>query len=56
MPNLRADLLVDLAILLVSGDPKGATALIGQAIELYERKGNVISAARARSLDSRARR
>jgi len=51
MPNLRADLLVDLAeILLARGDQTGATPMVADAIELYERKGNLVSAAQARSL------
>ena len=51
MPNLRADLLVDLAeILLARGDRTGATPMVADAIELYERKGNLVSAAQARSL------
>ena len=49
MPNLRADLLVELAeILRASGDATGATRSIGEAIDLYERKGNLVGAARAR--------
>ena len=48
MPNLRADLLVELAeILRASGDATGATRSIGEAIDLYERKGNLVGAARA---------
>jgi tetratricopeptide (TPR) repeat protein len=55
MPNLRADLLVDLAeIPLARGDRTRATAMIADAIELYERKGNLASAAQARSLAGRA--
>jgi DNA-binding SARP family transcriptional activator/class 3 adenylate cyclase/tetratricopeptide (TPR) repeat protein len=51
MPNLRGDLLVDLAeVLRAGGDLESARQAISQAIELYERKGNVVSAARARSL------
>lgn len=50
MPKLRADLLVDLAeVLWAGGDGKDATRTIGQAIDLYDRKGNLVSAARARS-------
>jgi hypothetical protein len=49
MPNLRADLLVELAeILRASGDATGATRSIGEAVNLYERKGNLVGAARAR--------
>jgi tetratricopeptide (TPR) repeat protein len=48
MPNLRADLLVELAeILRASGDAIGATRAIGEAVGLYERKGNLVGAARA---------
>jgi hypothetical protein len=50
MPNLRADLLVELAeILRAAGDETGATGAIGEAIDLYERKGNLLAASRARS-------
>jgi hypothetical protein len=53
MLNLRADLLVELAqILLARGDRTGATPTLADAIELYERKGNLASAAQARSLTS----
>jgi hypothetical protein len=48
MPNLRADLLMELAaIFRASGDATGATRAIGGAIGLYERKGNLVGAARA---------
>jgi DNA-binding SARP family transcriptional activator len=48
MPNLRADLLVELAeILRASGDATEATHAISEAIGLYERKGNLVGAARA---------
>lgn len=51
MLNLRADLLVSLGeILSTGGDETPATSVIGEAVELYERKGNLASAARARSL------
>jgi len=54
MPNLRADLLVDLAeIPLARGDRTSATPMIADATELYERKGNLVSAAQARSLAGR---
>lgn len=49
MLNLRADLLLELAeILRTDGDRKAAMPLITAAIGFYERKGNVVSAARAR--------
>ena len=49
--NLSADLRVDLAeILLVAGWRKATLPVINEAIDLYERKGNVVSATRARSL------
>ena len=49
MPNLRADLLVELAEShQASGDATGAMRSIGEAIDLYERKGNLVGAARAR--------
>ena len=51
MLNLSADLRVDLAeILLVAGWRKATLPVINEAIDLYERKGNVVSATRARSL------
>jgi DNA-binding SARP family transcriptional activator len=51
MPNLRADLLTNLAkILLARADRGAAMPLNTAAIELYERKGNIVSAARARAL------
>ncbi len=51
MPNLRADLHLELAEMLrARGDTKAAMRLIAAAIQFYERKGNDVSAARARSL------
>jgi len=51
MLNLRADLLAGLAELLeAGGDRNAAMPLIAETIALYERKGNLLSAARARSL------
>ena len=51
MLNLSADLRVDLAeILLAARWRKATLPVINEAIDLYERKGNVVSAARARSL------
>lgn len=48
--NLRADLLVDLAVVLAAGgDRQAATGVVREALGLYERKGNLVSAARARS-------
>ena len=50
MPNLRADLLMELAeILRAAGDEMGAMGAISEAIDLYERKGNLLAASRARS-------
>jgi hypothetical protein len=50
MPNLRADLLVELAkILRADGDATGATRAIAEAIDLYDRKGNLVAGARVRS-------
>jgi DNA-binding SARP family transcriptional activator/class 3 adenylate cyclase len=50
MLNFRADLLVNLAeVLRAKDDRNGAAPIIREAIELYERKGNLVSAARARS-------
>jgi DNA-binding SARP family transcriptional activator/tetratricopeptide (TPR) repeat protein len=49
-PNLRADLLVDLAGVLLSAQQSAkAEPVIAEAIQLYERKGNLVSAARARA-------
>jgi DNA-binding SARP family transcriptional activator len=48
---LRADALMDLAEVLRLGGREGECApVVGQALELYERKGNVVGAARARAL------
>ena len=50
MLNLRADLLMDLAgVLLSAGQRARAQPVIAEAVERYERKGNLVSAARARS-------
>ena len=50
MPNLRADLLMDLAGVLLWARQRAKTQpVIAEAIALYERKGNLVSAARARS-------
>jgi DNA-binding SARP family transcriptional activator len=50
MPNLRADLLMDLAgVLLWARQRAKVQPVIAEAIELYGRKGNLVSAARARS-------
>ena len=51
MPNLRAELLVDLAeVLRRARQPAKAEPVIAEAIQLYERKGNLVSAARARAV------
>jgi len=51
MLNLGADLRVDLAeILLAAGRRESALLVISEAIDLYMRKGNLVSAARARAL------
>jgi hypothetical protein len=48
MPNLRADVLMDLAwVLHRLGDDVSAGGAKAQAIALYEGKGNTVSAARA---------
>jgi DNA-binding SARP family transcriptional activator/class 3 adenylate cyclase len=50
-PNLRADLLVDLAkVLLLARQAAKAEPVLAEAIRLYERKGNLVSAARAHEL------
>jgi tetratricopeptide (TPR) repeat protein len=49
MPNLRADLHMELAeVLRAAGDETGARGAIGEAIDLYEQKGNLLGASRAR--------
>jgi DNA-binding SARP family transcriptional activator len=47
---LRADALVDLVDVLRQNGGVGCTDTIREAIDLYERKGNVVSAARTRTL------
>jgi alkanesulfonate monooxygenase SsuD/methylene tetrahydromethanopterin reductase-like flavin-dependent oxidoreductase (luciferase family) len=48
--NAQGDTLVDLAeILSLAGRPAEAAAALDEAVALYERKGNVVSASRARS-------
>jgi len=48
--NVRTAVLMDLAeVLLLGGDAAGAATAAGEALELYERKGNVASAARVQS-------
>ncbi|MFN2557638.1 MAG: BTAD domain-containing putative transcriptional regulator [Nitriliruptorales bacterium] len=55
MLNLRADLHVDLAeILLAGGQLARALPVIDEAEALYERKGNLVGAARARTTRARA--
>jgi hypothetical protein len=51
MPALRAELLVDLAeVLRRARQPAKAEPVIAEAIQLYERKGDLVSAARARAV------
>ena len=53
--NLRGDTLVDLAeILALAGRPEEAVSPLREAVALYERKGNVVSAAKAQTLESLA--
>ncbi len=48
--NFRGDTLVDLAeILTRAGRPEEGASPLREAVELYERKGNVVSAAKARA-------
>jgi tetratricopeptide (TPR) repeat protein len=48
--SLRGDALVDLAVVLErAGRTKDATEALREAVALYERKGNAVSAARARA-------
>lgn len=54
-PNLRGDVLMDRAeVLLLTGDPAGATAAAHRAAGLYVAKGNRVAAQRARSVASAA--
>jgi len=49
--DLRGDALMALAeVLRTAQRPEEAVPLIGEALRLYEQKGNVVSAGRARSL------
>jgi tetratricopeptide (TPR) repeat protein len=47
---LRADALVDLAHVLRGNGHEGGVDALRDAVELYERKGNVVSAAKAKTL------
>ena len=47
---LRADALVDLVDVLRGNGRRGGVDAVREAIELYERKGNVVSAAKTRTL------
>ncbi|MGH3019978.1 MAG: adenylate/guanylate cyclase domain-containing protein [Gaiellaceae bacterium] len=48
--NLHGDALLDLADVLLAGDrPTEAVAVVKRALSLYERKGNLVSAARTRA-------
>lgn len=50
MVGIQGDGYADLAqVLLLGGKPDGAAAALEQALERYERKGNVVSAGRARA-------
>jgi Flp pilus assembly protein TadD len=49
--DLRATWLMDLAeVLMLSGRPQDARDPLGRALDLYERKGNLVMASRAREL------
>jgi DNA-binding SARP family transcriptional activator/tetratricopeptide (TPR) repeat protein len=53
MVNLRADLLLDLAVtLLATGGQDKARAVLDEAMDLYERKGNLVGARRTRRLSA----
>jgi hypothetical protein len=55
LPNHRGDLLIDLAeVLRKGGNSQSATQAVAEAIELFERKGNLASAARSRTESQRA--
>lgn len=48
-PNIKADALAELAsVLRLCGKSAEARHVVGQAIELYEQKGNIVSASRNR--------
>ena len=48
--DIRADALLDLAdVMAIAGRPRDAEAAARRGLELYERKGNLVSAARSRS-------
>ena len=48
--NMQGDANADLAkVLLLAGKPDEAAAALGQALERYERKGNLVSALRTRA-------
>jgi hypothetical protein len=50
MINQQADAYVDLGeVLLLTGKPDEAAVALDQALERYERKGNVVSAQRTRA-------
>jgi hypothetical protein len=50
-PNLRADALLSLAeVLSIAGRSHNAWSAAERALAVYEQKGNVVSARRARSL------
>jgi len=54
LTSFHADALVDLAaVLQARGEGVAATAVLGQAVDLYDEKGNAPGGARARSLDTR---
>jgi hypothetical protein len=54
-PTVRGDALRDLAeVLRMAGRHREEAAVLQDAIEQYERKGNTVSAARARDLLNRA--
>ena len=51
--NLHADVLVDLAEVLIAVDRKPEAAEpLAEAIELYRRKGNLVGARRAASIEA----
>lgn len=54
--NLRADALVDLAeVLEITGEPEQAVQVGEDALDLYERKGNVVSVQRTKAVLQRLR-
>jgi hypothetical protein len=49
--NMRGNVLMDLAeVLILSNQSVEAVPIVRQALQLYEQKGNIVSAAKARAV------